>query len=81
MKEYRKTATIRAVQYLGQPVPGVCIGPHGSQRSSDVTAPHIHGLEGDHIVTIGDWIATGIQGEQWAIKPDVFAATYEEVRT
>jgi hypothetical protein len=42
---------------------------------------HDHGwiddLEGGHTVCPGDWIATGVQGEHWAIKPDVFAATYE----
>lgn len=44
---------------------------------------HVHGwidtLEGGHIVCPGDWIATGVQGEHWPIKPDVFAATYEPV--
>jgi hypothetical protein len=44
---------------------------------------HDHGwiddLEGGHVVCPGDWIATGTKGEHWAIKPDVFAATYELV--
>jgi hypothetical protein len=44
---------------------------------------HYHGwiddLEGGHNVCPGDWIATGVQGEHWAIKPDVFAASYEQV--
>ena len=34
-------------------------------------------LEGGHIVTPGDWIITGVQGEQYPCKPDIFAATYE----
>jgi len=28
---------------------------------------------------IGDWVITGIQGEKYPCKPDVFAATYEAV--
>jgi hypothetical protein len=34
-------------------------------------------LEGGHIVTPGDWIITGVQGEQYPCKPDIFEATYE----
>ena len=43
---------------------------------------HVHGwidtLEGGHIVCPGDWIITGVKGEQYPCKPDVFAATYED---
>ena len=37
----------------------------------------IHTLEGDHIVTPGDWIITGVQGEHYPCKPDIFEKTYE----
>ena len=44
---------------------------------------HKHGwidtLEGGHIVCPGDWIITGVKGEHYPCKPDIFAATYEEV--
>jgi hypothetical protein len=44
---------------------------------------HAHGwidtLEGGHIVCPGDWIITGIKGERYPCKPDIFAATYEPV--
>lgn len=78
-REYRKTATIQAVQYLGQHVEGVCTGGTTckSKGAPEDCVPHIHGLEGDLTVSHGDWIATGVQGEHWAIKPDVFAASYE----
>jgi len=39
----------------------------------------IDDLEGGHAVCPGDWIPTGVQGEHWAIKPDIFEATYEAV--
>lgn len=34
-------------------------------------------LEGGHIVCPGDWIITGVKGEHYPCKPDIFAATYE----
>jgi|ERR1700747_3640073 len=36
-------------------------------------------IEGQHIVTPGDWIITGVEGECWAIKDSIFKATYEKV--
>jgi len=43
--------------------------------------PHGYGwietLEGGHVVTPGDWIITGVKGEHYPCKPDIFAATYE----
>lgn len=45
---------------------------------------HCHGwidtLEGGHIVCPGDWVITGIQGELYPCKPDIFEATYEAVQ-
>lgn len=42
---------------------------------------HIHGwidtLEGGHVVCPGNWIVTGIKGERYPCKSDIFAATYE----
>jgi hypothetical protein len=42
---------------------------------------HDHGwidtLEGGHIVCPGDWIITGVAGERYPCKPDIFAQTYE----
>lgn len=34
-------------------------------------------LEGPLIVSDGDWIITGIKGEHYPCKPDIFEATYE----
>ena len=39
----------------------------------------IQTLEGLHIVTPGDWIITGVQGEHYPCKPDIFEMTYEPV--
>ena len=34
-------------------------------------------LEGGHIVNRGDWIITGMKGEHYPCKPDIFEMTYE----
>ena len=36
-------------------------------------------LEGDMKASIGDFIITGVNGEQDPCKPDIFEKTYEEV--
>jgi hypothetical protein len=44
---------------------------------------HVHGwidtLEGGHIVCPGDWIITGVKGEHYPVKRDIFKLTYEAV--
>lgn len=37
----------------------------------------IHTLEGDMKASIGDYIITGVNGEQYPCKPDIFEKTYE----
>lgn len=36
-------------------------------------------LEGNHIVSPGDFILQGVKGELYPCKPDIFATTYELV--
>ena len=64
------------VRYFRHPeVSGQAACRHCSQTM------HVHGwidtLEGGHIACPGDWIITGVQGERYPCKPDVFALTYE----
>ena len=40
----------------------------------------IETLEGDHLARPGDWIIRGVQGEHYPCKPEIFAATYDEVK-
>lgn len=55
-------------------------------QSGDCKASvHNHGwidddklAEGGHIVCPGDFIITGVKGERYPCKPDIFAATYDE---
>ena len=34
-------------------------------------------LEGTMHANVGDWIITGVNGEQYPCKPDIFEKTYE----
>jgi len=66
----------RIVRYFRHPdVPGDKPCQHCGQIM------HVHGriatLEGGHNVCPGDWIITGVKGERYPCKPDIFAATYE----
>ena len=42
---------------------------------------HVHGwidtLEGGHVVCPGDWIITGVKGERYPCKPEIFRLTYD----
>ena len=41
---------------------------------------YIDTLEGRHEVTGGDWIITGIKGEKYPVKDEIFKLTYEKVK-
>jgi hypothetical protein len=50
----------------------------GSGSASWLDGKHwIATLEGPHIVNEGDWIITGVKGEHYPCKPDIFEMTYE----
>ena len=36
-------------------------------------------LKGDMHASVGDYIITGLRGEQYPCKPDIFNKTYEKV--
>ena len=76
MAKYRKKpVVIDAVQFLK-------LGDHPAVEADQdsPTGFAIHTLENKkikHEVTPGDWIITGVQGEHYPCKPDIFEATYE----
>lgn len=73
VKFRKKPVVIEAEQFFPEKVPW----PEGVFRS---TSGFIIGsLEGVHNVSPGDWIITGVKGERYPCKPDIFALTYEEV--
>lgn len=78
MKFRKKPVVIEAEQFL----PDDDIFPESLgvyQDQSSETGYSIDTLEGKHEVTPGDWIITGVKGEKYPCKPDIFAMTYESV--
>ena len=60
---------------------------HIDEHGNELPLPEHHSnfldietLEGDLSAGLGDWVVKGIQGEFYPVKPDIFAATYEEVQ-
>lgn len=53
--------------------------PSRRSNESQIIFHYIKTLEGNHQVTVGDWIIKGIKGEFYPCKPDIFEMTYEVV--
>lgn len=77
IKTYKKVATIQAEQFNGS---------NEMVKKYNITPPMpldpdytINTLEGDMVLGVSDWIATGADGEHWAIKDAIFKKTYVEV--
>lgn len=88
MAKYRKRPIIvDAEQWIpsfdwktmqGGYIPDGCRGPFHSLIGSKIFLT-IETPEGDMMVDPMDWIITGINGERYPCKPDIFAATYDKV--
>jgi hypothetical protein len=79
MPQFRKKpVVIEAVQFEENSLNG---WPQGVVKDSESSTGYaIDTLEGRALeVTPGDWIITGVKGEKYPCKPDIFDATYEAV--
>ena len=77
MKFRKKPVEIEATQWFKMgDHPKVMMMP---QDQGATSVPYINTLEGPHFVTAGDWIITGVKGEHYPCKPDIFEMTYEPV--
>lgn len=84
MPRFRKRpVVIEAEQWFpGKPVEGVepvSDGGVNEQGMGFEAYGVVQTLEGPHIAKPGDWIITGVKGERYPCKPDIFALTYEPV--
>ena len=79
----KKPVVIEAEQYSSQE-PGPLIAEAITSTDAYVEASGaliIRTLEGNHIANPGDWIIKGVKGEFYPCKPDIFAMTYESVKS
>lgn len=88
MKKYRKKPiVVEAIQWTGKNVEEIesFVGLKLKKVMSlfvkgEISLLIIPTLEGEHEASIRDWIIKGIKGEFYPCKPDIFEATYEEVK-
>ena len=80
----KKPVVVEAEQYhAGATIEGVetdC-GCDEQSACSVCGSPFVRTLEGPLKVSEGDWIITGVKGERYPCKPDIFEATYEPVES
>ena len=86
MKFRKKPVVIEAVQWTNDGDGGslkeiLALARNGRVTfAADGTADLIiETLEGDMRANVGDWIIRDVKHEVYPCKPDIFAATYEEV--
>ena len=73
MKFRKKPVVIDATQWFND-------GDHWAvEYDPDEGRYFIRTLEGPMTVLAGDWIITGVAGEHYPCKPDIFEAIYERV--
>ena len=73
MKYRKKPVVVEATQWFKH-------GDHPAVYKGHMSGyPMIPTLEGAMFVEVGDWIITGVKGEHYPVKPDIFELTYEPV--
>ncbi len=90
MKFRKKPVTIDAIQWTGENWEEIHSFARDSGGASLLEGPYPNGevrvktledgtgeLQVSHVASRGDWIVKGVRGEFYAVKPDIFAATYE----
>ena len=80
----KKPVEIEAVRWTGRnydDAEAFIEGEFGYEELPDESGARvvIPTLEGHMRADPGDWIIRGVKGEFYPCKPDIFAATYEEV--
>lgn len=79
----KKPVEIKAEQFnpKAQPWPTGVVEKRPPEGKETLTTKiyWIETLEGGHVVTPGDWIITGVKGEKYPCKDDIFRETYDAV--
>ena len=85
MKFRKKPIVIEAIQFTGSNLfdclrfMGVPENVVNNPELHATDCPVIDTPEGCMTASPGDWIIRGVKNEYYPCKPDIFAATYEEV--
>ncbi len=79
MKYRKKPVVIDAVRFFKPGDHPAVVATDESPTGYGIATLEHTGIK--HEVTPGDWIITGVQGEHYACKPDIFEQTYEPFQT
>ena len=79
MKFRKKPVEIEAVRYDGTNQNEITSFVGENCRINHDGFIFIHTLEGSMLVSEGDYVIKGVQGEFYPCKPDIFEQTYEKV--
>lgn len=80
--KYRKIVPIEAEQFkaTNKQISDYHIGLDRSKgHRHQVKFYYLPTKEGEMKLHVGDYIATGVEGEHWAVAKDIFEKTYERV--
>lgn len=89
MKYRKKPIEVEAMQFTEQHKDRVFLWArskcgnvyHSWEKNSTEPTLIIPTLEGEMRASLNDWIICGVKGELYSRKPDIFAETYEPVKT
>lgn len=73
VSDKRDSGREKQMKYIKKPV---IVEAYQTDKEMD-----IYTLEGVMHASVGDYIITGVRGEQYPCKPDIFLETYEPVTT
>jgi hypothetical protein len=78
MKYRKKPVVVEAIQYNGM-VQNVVdfVGLQNTEMDKEMKKLYIKTLEGDMLVSHGDYVIKGVNGEFYPCKPDIFVKTYD----
>lgn len=77
MKFCKKPVVIEATQWFKHGDHPMVKKTHTFELDLVTRQAYIETLEGNMLVEPGDWIITGVKGEHYPCKPDIFEMTYE----
>lgn len=77
----KKPITVEAIQYTGteDSFYDVVVFTNRELCDRGTGELFIRTLEGEMVVSKGDWVIKGVSGEFYPCKPDIFKLTYDEV--
>jgi hypothetical protein len=79
MKFRKKPVVIDAIRFTGNDSECMDFCPIARDPVDNRPNLIIPTLEGEMLVSLGDWIIRGVNGEYYPCKPDIFDKTYEPV--